>query len=157
MNRGNAYYTFFIGVTFGLLVAIVVTFRAGCERQNLRKDQADTITRVVTRPVTIRDTVRVKSVMVKYKDTTYFVERPIKIPCGDTAFIAQSDSVITTTKDTVNMAFSYNKGYGHFSLVFKPRPDTLQTITVPVIEQRTAWEWLAPAFIIGLVLGVSIK
>lgn len=156
MKRGNTYYTFFIGATVGLLIAIVTMFR-DCNKPTFTKGKPDTVTKVVTRPVTIRDTVRVKSVMVKYKDTTYFVERPVKIPCGDTAFIAQSDSVITTTKDTVNMAFSYNKGYGHFSLVFKPRPDTLQTITVPVIEERTAWEWLAPAFIIGLVLGVSIK
>lgn len=140
-----------------MVVAIALLFREGCNKPQYRVSKTDTVTKVVTRPVTIRDTVRVKSVMVKYKDTTYFVERPVKIPCGDTAFIAQSDSVITTTKDTVNMAFSYNKGYGHFSLVFKPRPDTLQTITVPVIEERTAWEWLAPAFIIGLVLGVSIK
>lgn len=157
MSRGNTYYTFFIGLTFGLLIAIVVTFREGCKRPNMSKGKADTITQIVTRPVTIRDTIRVKSVMVKYKDTAYFIERPVNIPCNDTAFIAQSDSVITTTKDTVNMAFSYNNGLGHFSLVFRPRPDSIQTITVPVIQERTSWEWLGPAFIIGVALGIMAK
>jgi hypothetical protein len=95
VKRGNTYYTFFIGATVGLLIAIVTMFR-DCNKPTFTKGKPDTVTKVVTRPVTIRDTVRVKSVMVKYKDTTYFVERPVKIPCGDTAFIAQSDSVITT-------------------------------------------------------------
>lgn len=157
MNRGNTYYTFFIGLTFGLLIAIVVTFREGCNRPNIRKGKADTITQIVARPVTIRDTIRVKSVMIKYKDTAYFIERPINIPCNDTAFIAQSDSVITGTKDTVNMAFTYYNGLGHFSLVFRPRPDSIKTITVPVIHERTPWEWLAPAFILGIAIGVMAK
>ena len=156
MNRGNTYYTFYIGITFGLLIAIACFFR-DCNKPQIKWNKADTVTKIVTRPVTIRDTVRVKSLMVKYKDTAYFVERPIAIPCGDTVFIAQSDSVITTTKDTVNMAFSYNRGFGHFSLVFKPRPDSIQTITVPVVEKQTPWEWLAPVFIIGLGLGLGVK
>lgn len=156
MNRGNTYYTFFIGATVGLLIAIVTMFR-DCNKPTFTKGKADTVTQIVTRPVTIRDTIRVKSVMVKYKDTAYFIERPIQIPCEDTAFIAQSDSVITDTKDTVNMAFSYNNGFGHFSLVFKPRPDSIQTVTVSVVEKQTAWEWLAPVFIIGLGLGLGIK
>lgn len=156
MRRGNTYYTFFIGATVGLLIAIVTMFR-DCNKPMFTKGKADTVTQIVTRPVTIRDTIRVKSVMVKYKDTAYFIERPIQIPCEDTAFIAQSDSVITETKDTVNMAFSYNNGFGHFSLVFKPRPDSIQTVTVSVVEKQTAWEWLAPVFIIGLGLGLGIK
>lgn len=156
MRRGNTYYTFFIGATVGLLIAIVTMFR-DCNKPTFTKGKADTVTQIVTRPVTIRDTIRVKSVMVKYKDTAYFIERPIQIPCEDTAFIAQSDSVITETKDTVNMAFSYNNGFGHFSLVFKPRPDSIQTVTVSVVEKQTAWEWLAPVFIIGLGLGLGIK
>lgn len=156
MRRGNTYYAFFIGATVGLLIAIVTMFR-DCNKPTFTKGKADTVTQIVTRPVTIRDTIRVKSVMVKYKDTAYFVERPIQIPCEDTAFIAQSDSVITETKDTVNMAFSYNNGFGHFSLVFKPRPDSIQTVTVPVVEKQTTWEWLAPVFIIGLGLGLGIK
>jgi hypothetical protein len=156
VRRGNTYYTFFIGATVGLLIAIVTMFR-DCNKPTFTKGKADTVTQIVTRPVTIRDTVRIKSLMVKYKDTAYFVERPISIPCGDTVFIAQSDSVITTTKDTVNMAFSYNRGFGHFSLVFKPRPDSIQTITVPVVEKQTPWEWLAPVFIIGLGLGLGVK
>lgn len=156
MRRGNTYYTFFIGATVGLLIAIVTMFR-DCNKPTFTKAKADTVTQIVTRPVTIRDTIRVKSVMVKYKDTAYFIERPIQIPCEDTAFIAQSDSVITETKDTVNMAFSYNNGFGHFSLVFKPRPDSIQTVTVSVVEKQTTWEWLAPVFIIGLGLGLGIK
>lgn len=157
MSRGNTYYTFFIGLTFGMVIAIAWLFREGCNRPAVRYDKVDTITRVMTRPVTIRDTIRVKSVMVKYKDTAYFIERPVNIPCNDTAFIAQSDSVITDTKDTVNMAFSYNNGLGHFSLVFRPRPDSIQTVTVPVIQERTSWEWLAPVFIIGVALGLMTK
>jgi len=156
VRRGNTYYAFFIGATVGLLIAIVTMFR-DCNKPTFTKGKADTVTQIVTRPVTIRDTIRVKSVMVKYKDTAYFVERPIQIPCEDTAFIAQSDSVITETKDTVNMAFNYRNGFGYFSLVFKPRPDSIQTVTVPVVEKQTAWEWLAPAFIIGLGLGLGIK
>ncbi len=156
MNRGNTYYTFFIGATVGLLIAIVTMFR-DCNKPTFTKGKADTVTQIVTRPVTIRDTIRIKSVMVKYKDTAYFIERPVNIPCDDTAFIAQSDSVVTDTKDTVNMAFSYNNGFGHFSLVFKPRPDSIRTVTVPVVEKQTTWEWLAPVFIIGLGLGLGIK
>lgn len=157
MNRGNTYYTFFIGLSFGLLIAIVFIFREGCNPKKIGNGKADTVTQIVARAVTIRDTIRVKSVMVKYKDTAYFIERPINIPCNDTAFIAQSDSVITDTKDTVNMAFTYSNGLGYFSLVLRPRPDSIKTITVPVIHERTPWEWLAPVFVIGVALGILTK
>jgi hypothetical protein len=153
VRRGNTYYTFFIGATVGLLIAIVTMFR-DCNKPTFTKGKADTVTQIVTRPVTIRDTIRVKSVMVKYKDTAYFIERPIQIPCEDTAFIAQADSVITLTKDTINMAFNYRDGLGHFSLVFKPRPDSIQTITVPVEKQVSDYTWLPVTFVVGALVGI---
>jgi hypothetical protein len=139
----------------GLCVLLGVHLGRGCNAPQGTKHTRDTVTAVITRPVTVRDTVRVKSVMVKHKDTTYFIERPVNIPCGDTSFIAQADSVITSTMDTVNMAFAYNKGKANFSLVFKPRPDSVQTITVPVpVENNNAWTWGPAIFAVGVLLGI---
>ena len=115
----------------------------------------DTTTHVqiVERPVYISDTIKVKSVQLKYKD--YFYTDTVNIPCNDTNFIAQADSIITPTSDTINMAFNYANRKGFFSLVYKPRPDSIkiQTIEVP-IEQPTNYGFLAGAFGFGLFLGL---
>jgi hypothetical protein len=138
----------------GMLFAWGLHIGKTCNKPTYVYGKKDTVTNIVARPVTIRDTIKTKSVMVKYKDTTYFIERPIEIPCKDTAFIAQADSVITLTKDTINMAFNYRDGLGHFSLVFKPRPDSIQTITVPVEKQVSDYTWLPVTFVVGALVGI---
>jgi hypothetical protein len=109
--------------------------------------------RIVERPVYISDTIKVKSVQLKYKD--YFYTDTVNIPCNDTNFIAQADSIITPTSDTINMAFNYANRKGFFSLVYRPRPDSIQvqTITVPV-EAKQNYGFLVGTFGLGLVLGV---
>jgi hypothetical protein len=108
---------------------------------------------IVERPVYISDTIKVKSVQLKYKD--YFYTDTVNIPCNDTNFIAQADSIITPTSDTINMAFNYANRKGFFSLVYRPRPDSIQvqTITVPV-EAKQNYGFLVGTFGLGLVLGV---
>lgn len=115
----------------------------------------DTTTQVqiVERPVFISDTIKVKSVQLKYKD--YFYTDTVNIPCNDTNFIAQADSIITPTSDTINMAFNYANRKGFFSLVYKPSPDSIkiETIKIP-IEQPTNYGFLVGTFGIGLFLGI---
>ena len=109
--------------------------------------------RIVERPVYISDTIKVKSVQLKYKD--YFFTDTVNIPCNDTNFIAQADSIITPTSDTINMAFNYANRKGFFSLVYRPRPDSIkiETIKIP-IEQPTNYGFLAGTFGFGLFLGL---
>ena len=140
----------------GLCILYGITIGRGCNKGTLQMAKPDTITRVIERPITIVDTIKTKSVLIQYKDSIYFVDKPVLIPCKDTAFIAQADSVITKTKDTINMAFNYRNGYGHFSLVFKPRPDSVQTITVPIEKQTTNYEWMPAAFLTGLLIGIGL-
>jgi hypothetical protein len=94
-------------------------------------------------------------VTIKAKDTIYFLDKPVIIPCGDTAFVAQSDSVITATRDTINMAFAYANRKGHFSLVYRPRPDSIKVITLPTeVKTENNWGWVVGALGVGLGLGV---
>ena len=140
-----------------LAVLLIIGFVSGLHIGKGEKRLTDTVTKVtvIERPVTIRDSVHTKSVTIKTKDTIYFLEKPIEIPCGDTAFIAQSDSVITATQDTINMAFAYANRKGHFSLVYRPRPDSIKVVTLPTqIEKQTEWSWVVGALGIGLGLGV---
>ena len=114
-----------------LAVLLIIGFVSGLHvGRTSAKRVTDTITQVqlIERPVTIRDSVHTKSVTIKTKDTIYFLDKPVVIPCGDTSFIAQSDSVITATRDTINMAFAYANRKGHFSLVYRPRPDSIKVI-----------------------------
>jgi hypothetical protein len=139
-------------------VLIIIGFVSGLHiGKTSQKRLTDTITQVqvLERPVTIRDSVHTKSVTIRTKDTIYFLDRPVEIPCGDTAFIAQSDSVITATQDTINMAFAYANRKGHFSLVYRPRPDSIKVITLPTeIRTENNWSWVVGALGIGLGLGV---
>ena len=147
-----------IGLVLAIFLLIIAGFAGGFELASRRASHGkDTvkIVQVIERPVTIRDSVHTKSVMIKHSDTTYFIDKPVEIPCGDTAFVAQSDSVITATKDTMNMAFAYANRKGYFSLVFKPRPDSIITVQLPVVktETKTEWAWLLGLFGLGIGIG----
>ena len=147
-----------IGLVIALFLLIIAGFAGGFELASRRVSHGkDTvkIVQVIERPVTIRDSVHTKSVLIKHRDTTYFIDKPIEIPCGDTSFVAQSDSVITNTRDTINMAFAYASRKGYFSLVFKPRPDSIITVQLPVVktETKTEWAWLLGLFGLGLGIG----
>lgn len=141
-----------------LAVLLIIGFVSGLHvGKTSQKRVTDTITTVqlIERPVTIRDSVHTKSVTIKTKDTIYFLDKPVIIPCGDTAFIAQSDSVITATRDTINMAFAYANRKGHFSLVYRPRPDSIKVITLPTeVKTENNWGWVVGALGVGLGLGV---
>jgi hypothetical protein len=141
-----------------LAVLLIIGFVSGLHvGRTSQKRVTDTITTVqlIERPVTIRDSVHTKSVTIKTKDTIYFLDKPVVIPCGDTAFVAQSDSVITATRDTINMAFAYANRKGHFSLVYRPRPDSIKVITLPTeVRTENNWGWVVGALGIGLGLGV---
>ena len=52
-------------------------------------------------------------------------------------------------------AFNYTNRRGYFSLVYRPRPDSIQvqTITIPV-EAKQNYGFLVGSFGLGLVLGV---
>jgi hypothetical protein len=141
-----------------LAVLLIIGFVSGLHvGRTSSKRVTDTITQVqlIERPVTIRDSVHTKSVTIKTKDTIYFLDKPVVIPCGDTAFVAQSDSVITATRDTINMAFAYANRKGHFSLVYRPRPDSIKVITLPTeVKTENNWGWVVGALGVGLGLGV---
>lgn len=141
-----------------LAVLLIIGFVSGLHvGRTSQKRVTDTITTVqlIERPVTIRDSVHTKSVTIKTKDTIYFLDKPVVIPCGDTSFIAQSDSVITATRDTINMAFAYANRKGHFSLVYRPRPDSIKVVTLPTeVVTDNNWSWVIGALGIGLGLGV---
>jgi hypothetical protein len=141
-----------------LAVLLIIGFVSGLHvGRTSQKRVTDTITTVqlIERPVTIRDSVHTKSVTIKTKDTIYFLDKPVIIPCGDTAFVAQSDSVITATQDTINMAFAYANRKGHFSLVYRPRPDSIKVVTLPTeVVTDNNWSWVIGALGIGLGLGV---
>jgi len=136
-----------------LMLLIGLSFGHSCNKGSGGKNDTSVVTKLVERPVYIKDTIKVKSVQLKYKD--YFHTDTVDIPCNDTNFIAQADSVITSTNDTINMAFNYTNRRGYFSLVYRPRPDSIQvkTITVPV-EEKQNYGYLCGAFGLGLVLGV---
>jgi hypothetical protein len=136
-----------------LMLLIGLSFGHSCNKGSGAKSDTSIVTRIVERPVYIKDTIKVKSVQLKYKD--YFHTDTLDIPCNDTNFIAQADSVITSTNDTINMAFNYTNRRGYFSLVYRPRPDSIQvqTITIP-IEAKQNYGFLVGSFGLGLVLGV---
>jgi len=136
-----------------LMLLIGLSYGHSCNKGSGGKSDTSFVTKLVERPVYIKDTIKVKSIQLKYKD--YFHTDTVDIPCNDTNFIAQADSVITSTNDTINMAFNYTNRRGYFSLVYRPRPDSIQvkTITVPV-EEKQNYGYLVGTFGLGLVLGV---
>ena len=136
-----------------LMLLIGLSFGHSCNKGSGGKSDTSVVTKLVERPVYIKYTIKVKSIQLKYKD--YFHTDTVDIPCNDTNFIAQADSVITSTNDTINMAFNYTNRRGYFSLVYRPRPDSIQvqTITIPV-EAEQNYGFLVGTFGLGLVLGV---
>ena len=120
----------------------------------LRRDTVQTV-KIQPREVFIKPDVRIKSILVPYRDTMYITK---EIPC-DSAFIAQADSVITTTGDTINVAFSHNPlSKPYFSMVVKPRPDSIiieEVILQDIkVEKQTEWSWLVTAFAVGVAIGI---
>lgn len=128
----------------------------GCSQDGLQTGKQDTIKLVAVRerPVYITDTIKVKSVAWKTKDSIIFVDN--EIPCNDTSFVAQADSVIVPTGDTLNLAFNYSNRRGGFSLVFKPRPDSVitQVVTVPVYKEDYPYGAIIGTFGLGILVGV---
>lgn len=119
----------------------------------LRRDTVTNV-QIIPRQVFVKPEVLVKSILVPYKDTIRLSER---IPC-DTSFIAQADSVITSTGDTINVAFTHKVNESYFSMIVKPRPDSIltKTIEVPVIKEVSTTEigWIISALAIGLGIGL---
>lgn len=130
----------------------------GCQENShktiLRHDTVEKI-RIQPREVFIKPDVRIKSILVPYRDTMYVKEQ---IPC-DSSFIAQADSVITTTGDTINVAFSHNPmSESFFHMVVKPRPDSIifREIEVEKVktEKETDFAWIVASFIAGIAIGI---
>lgn len=130
----------------------------GCQENShksiLRHDTIEKV-RIQPREVFIKPDVRIKSILVPYRDTMYVTER---IPC-DSSFIAQADSVITTTGDTINVAFSHNPlSESFFHMVVKPRPDSIifREIIVEKVktEKQAEWSWIISAFVTGIAIGI---
>lgn len=130
----------------------------GCQENShksiVRRDTVERV-RIQPREVFVKPDVRIKSILIPYRDTMYVTKQ---IPC-DSAFIAQADSVITTTGDTINVAFSHNPlAESFFHMVVKPRPDSIifREIVVEKVktEQTTDFAWIVSAFIAGIAVGI---
>lgn len=130
----------------------------GCQENShksiVRRDTIEKV-RIQPREVFVKPDVRIKSILVPYRDTMYVKER---IPC-DSAFIAQADSVVTTTGDTINVGFSHNPlSESFFHMVVKPRPDSIIVKEVILqdirVEKQTEWPWLVTAFAVGIGVGI---
>ena len=149
---------------FGMIIGgIILGFVMGMEfdgcgkkpyKSILRRDTVQSI-QTIERPVFVKPDVRVKQILIPYKDTMYVKEQ---LPC-DSAFIAQADSVITTTGDTIQVAFSHNPfDKSFFSMVVKPRPDSIltKTIEIPIVheEKSTDIAWIISSFAIGIGIGI---
>jgi hypothetical protein len=149
---------------FGMIIGgIILGFFLGMEfdgcgkkpyKPILRRDTVQSI-QTIERPVFVKPDVRVKQILIPYKDTMYVKEQ---LPC-DSAFIAQADSVITTTGDTIQVAFSHNPfDKSYFSMVVKPRPDSIltRTIEIPIVreEKSTDIAWIISSFAIGIGIGI---
>jgi len=149
---------------FGMVIGgIILGFVLGMEfdgcgkkpyKSILKRDTVQSI-QTIERPVFVKPDVRVKQILIPYKDTMYVKEQ---LPC-DSAFIAQADSVITTTGDTIQVAFSHNPfDKSYFSMVVKPRPDSIltRTIEIPIVheEKSTDIAWIISSFAIGIGIGI---
>lgn len=144
--------------TMALVLIFGFMIGKGCQQNGhksiLRRDTVEKV-RIQAREVFVKPEVLIKSILVPYRDTMYVREQ---IPC-DSAFIAQADSVITTTGDTINVAFNHNPfALSYFSMVVKPRPDSIiiREISTEVlkVETKTEFSWIVSAFIAGIAIGV---
>lgn len=130
----------------------------GCQENShksiVRRDTVEKV-RIQPREVFVKPDVRIKSILVPYRDTMYVTE---KLPC-DSAFIVQADSVITTTGDTINVALSHNPlSESFFHMIVKPRPDSIIFREIVVestkIEKQTEWAWIVTALTAGIAIGI---
>lgn len=130
----------------------------GCQENShksiVRRDTIEKV-RIQPREVFIKPDVRIKSILVPYRDTMYVAK---ELPC-DSAFIVQADSVITTTGDTINVAFSHNPlSESFFHMIVKPRPDSIIFREIIVentkVEKQTEWAWIVSAFVTGIAIGI---
>lgn len=146
-----------------ILLGIMLGYLIGnsCNEKTIKTlTKKDTVTQYVTkeRPVFIKGDVKIKKILVPSVDTIRITQT---IPC-DTAFIVQADSVITSTKDTINIAFAHFPKWtgkkSEFSVVFKPRPDSIimQTVNVPYEVQSSDYSlaWIVSAFVTGIAVGI---
>lgn len=140
------------------ILALGFLIGKGCQENGhkliLRHDTIEKV-RIQPREVFVKPDVRIKSILVPYRDTMYVTEQ---LPC-DSAFIAQADSVITTTGDTINVAFSHNPlSESFFHMVVKPRPDSIifREIIVEKVktEGTTDFGWIVASFIAGITIGI---
>ena len=140
------------------ILALGFLIGKGCQENShkliLRHDTIEKV-RIQPREVFVKPDVRIKSIMVPYHDTMYVKEQ---LPC-DSAFIAQADSVITTTGDTINVAFSHNPlSESFFHMVVKPRPDSIifREIIVEKVktEDRTDFGWIVASLVTGIAIGI---
>lgn len=130
----------------------------GCQENShksiVRRDTVEKV-RIQPREVFVKPDVRIKSILVPYRDTMYVTK---EIPC-DSAFIAQADSVITTTGDTINVGFSHNPlSESFFHMVVKPRPDSIifREIIVEKVktEETTDFGWIVASLVTGIAIGI---
>lgn len=148
-------------IVLGLMACVLALgflIGKGCQENShkliLRHDTIEKV-RIQPREVFVKPDVRIKSILVPYRDTMYVKEQ---LPC-DSAFIAQADSVITTTGDTINVAFSHNPlSESFFHMVVKPRPDSIifREIVVEKVktEETTDFGWIVASFIAGITIGI---
>lgn len=148
-------------IVLGLMACVLALgflIGKGCQENShkliLRHDTIEKV-RIQPREIFVKPDVRIKSILVPYRDTMYVAEQ---LPC-DSAFIAQADSVITTTGDTINVAFSHNPlSESFFHMVVKPRPDSIifREIIVEKVktEDRTDFGWIVASFIAGITIGI---
>ena len=135
-----------------LLIIIIYAFAdyRGCiNNDRVHIDTIESI-QVIDRPITIRDTIKVKSIKVLIKDT--LINASV-LPC-DSSFIVISDTIVTNTHDTVNIGFNYLNDSSFFNMHFRPRKDTIVSKTITIPESKTDYNLLIGTFGIGLFLGL---
>lgn len=144
-----------ISIILGILLSLSIQWKScNLVPKQVQIDTLESI-KIIPREVFITDTIKVKSVAWKTKDSLIFVEN--EIPCSDTNFIAQSDSIIVPTGDTLNLAFNYFQRKGSFSMVYKPRPDSIvyREILKPIEKEiEYPYSHILGAIGIGIMIGV---
>lgn len=145
------------GAAFYALISLG-SWAAGCnDTKTVTKTvrHVDTLVQVVTRPVTVTQT-KWKTIQLVQHDTLRTVEY---VPCIDSAFVVQADEIHTQTKDTINI--SYRHPEAKFSVVFRPRPDTLQTVnivdTLHVRDNSPNLLHVALSVLIGVGIGAIAR
>jgi hypothetical protein len=138
---------------------------------------------VVTATWLYRDSVwreRIASTPPERDTTVTTVVDTVRVPVlrADTVYVDRIDSteaaprwwraVADTTVDGAKIHVEYNSPlplavrgfFSDISVQLPPRIDSVRTVTIvetkTVIESRTAWEWIAGAGAVGIVVGVLL-